>query len=58
MSIPTLLQKLIDIEKSIGREPDNVVRKKIHDAQDYALQMQKEVAEKLRKEHPHGHRAA
>jgi hypothetical protein len=58
MSIPVLLKKLIDIEQSIGVVPNEMVRRQIQDVQDYALQIQKEIAEKLRGEHGHQYRAA
>jgi len=37
-----LLSKLIDIQRSIGIETDNVIRNKLMDAQNYLLLMEKE----------------
>jgi hypothetical protein len=48
MTITTLLDKLIDIESSLGVESNLTIRKRIIDAQDYALGMQREMAEILR----------
>ncbi len=46
-SITILLNKLIEVEKSIGVESDLSLRRKLHEAEDYALQMQKELAQNL-----------
>jgi hypothetical protein len=46
-SITILLSKLIEVEKSIGVESDHAVRRKMHEAEDYALQLQKELAQNL-----------
>jgi hypothetical protein len=46
-SITTLLKKLIDVEKSIGVESNFVVRRKMHEAEDYALELQREMAQSL-----------
>jgi hypothetical protein len=48
VSVHSLLQKLIEIEQSIGVETDTTLRKQVLDAQDYLLQMQKEIVENLR----------
>jgi hypothetical protein len=48
--INILMEKLIEIERSIGVETNTTVRKQVLDAQDYLLGMQREIAEKLRKE--------
>jgi hypothetical protein len=45
-----LLQKLIDIEKSIGKETDRAILEKIFDAENCVLEMQREMIESLRKE--------
>lgn len=52
MSISLLLEKLIEIERSIGVETDMTLRKQVIDAQDCLLSIQKEVVEKLCKD-PH-----
>jgi hypothetical protein len=57
-NIPRLVEKLIDVERSIGREPDAAIRRKIQDAEDYAIQVQKELAEKLLKDRGRGYYAA
>ena len=49
MDTNILLQKLIEIEKSIGVETNTTLRKQVLDAQDCVLQIQKETAENLRK---------
>lgn len=43
-----LLEKLIDIEQSIGVETDSTLRRKVLDAQDCLLRMQGELVERLR----------
>jgi hypothetical protein len=53
MNLTILLKKLIEIERSIGVETDAVIRRKVQDVQDDVLQMQKERASKLQKEHRH-----
>ncbi len=49
MTINILLEKLIEIERSIGVETNTAVRKQVLEAQDCLLAMQKEMVEKLRK---------
>jgi hypothetical protein len=51
MNLANLLEKLIEIELSIGVDSDYVVRKKMQDVQDYVLLMQRERALKLLNEH-------
>jgi hypothetical protein len=46
-SITVLLKKLIDVEESIGVQSNFVVRRKMHEAEDYALELQKELLETL-----------
>lgn len=54
MNLRTLLQKLIEIEQSVGVDTNNVIRMKMQDVEDDVLQMQKETALRLRNEHsPH-----
>jgi hypothetical protein len=43
MNVTALLQKLIDIEKSIGRETDRAILDKVLDAECCLLQLQKEM---------------
>jgi hypothetical protein len=50
MSVNILLEKLIEIERSIGVETDTTLRKQVLEAQDYVLEIQKEIVDKLRKE--------
>ena len=50
MNTTILLQKLIDIEKSIGKETDRAILEKIFDAENCVLEMQREMIESLRKE--------
>jgi hypothetical protein len=50
VNITFLLEKLADIERSIGVESENEVRSRVLEAQDCILQMQKEMLESLRKE--------
>ena len=45
----TLLDKLIEIERSIGVETDSTLRNLVIDAQDCVLGMQKQAVENLRK---------
>jgi len=40
MSSTILLEKLIDIEKSIGVEPESLIRHKVLEAQEYLLRTQ------------------
>jgi hypothetical protein len=47
-TITNLIEKLIDIESSIGVKTNLTVRKQIVEAQDYALELQRELAEVLR----------
>jgi hypothetical protein len=47
MTLASLLEKLIEIELSVGVDSDAAIRRKMQDAQDYVLQMQKERALKL-----------
>ena len=48
MNIKTLIDKLTDIELSIGVQNNTTVRDKVIDVQDCLLQMQRERAEPLR----------
>lgn len=48
MSTRILLQKLIDIEKSIGKETDKTILYMVLDAEDHLLEMQREMTESLR----------
>jgi hypothetical protein len=48
MTITALIDKLTDIERSIGVESNSTIRNRIIDAQDYALEMQREIGEILR----------
>jgi hypothetical protein len=50
LNISALLDKLTDIELSIGRETNATIRNKVLAAQDCALELQKELADNLRKE--------
>jgi hypothetical protein len=45
-----LLEKLIQLERSIGVETETTLRRQVIDAQDCVLAMQKEIAENFRKE--------
>jgi hypothetical protein len=47
-SMTTLLHKLLELEKSIGVESNYVLRTRMHEVEDYALQVQKELAQNLR----------
>jgi hypothetical protein len=49
-SLTALLNKLTEIEQSIGRVDDHGMRSKVIEAQDYALQLPKELMEILLKE--------
>ncbi len=53
MNMITLLEKLIAIERAIGVEDQIMLRRRLLDAQDYVLEMQKELAENRRKEPMH-----
>jgi hypothetical protein len=46
--ISTLLAKLTDIERALGKENETTIRHRIIDAQDYALRIQKQMIEELR----------
>lgn len=46
--ISTLLAKLSDIELALGKENEIMIRRRIIDAQDQALRIQKHVIEELR----------
>jgi hypothetical protein len=50
MSVTVLIDKLTEIERSIGVEDNLLLRNQILDAQDCALRVQAEIAEMLRKE--------
>jgi hypothetical protein len=47
-TITALIDKLTEIEKSVGLENNSTIRNQIIDAQDYALEIQREIAEVLR----------
>jgi hypothetical protein len=49
-SLTALLNKLTEIEHSIGRADDLTIRHMVMDAQDCALELQKELMEVLLKE--------
>lgn len=53
MNLTTLLNKLIEIERSIGIESDSAIRMKMQDVEDYVLELQRETASKLKNEHRH-----
>jgi len=48
MNTVMILEKLLDIERAVGREDINAIRQRIMDAQDCVLSMQKAHAETLR----------
>jgi hypothetical protein len=48
MNTVVILEKLLDIDRALGREDTTVIRKKIIEAQDCVLNMQKAQAESLR----------
>jgi hypothetical protein len=48
MHTTELLQKLFDIERSIGIENNTTIRNKIIDVEEWVLMMQRERAENLR----------
>lgn len=45
MNACVLLEKLIDIERSIGVETETSLHRKVIEAQEYLLEMQREMAE-------------
>jgi hypothetical protein len=49
MNTTVLLEKLIDIERFVGVEPDAEIRRKVIDIEEYVLRMQSELAEEPRK---------
>jgi len=53
MNTTVLLQKLIEIERSIGVETNATIRNQVLDLQDYVLEMQKQTLENLRKQPRH-----
>jgi hypothetical protein len=53
MSITVLLAKLIEVERSIGVDSETILRKKLYEVEDYALQIQKELVELLCKRSTH-----
>jgi hypothetical protein len=50
MNTSVLLEKLVQIERSIGIETNNTLRAMVLDAQDCALALQKSLAQHLRAE--------
>jgi hypothetical protein len=48
MSVAVLIDKLSEIERSIGVETDQTIRNQVIDAQDCALRVQAEIVEMLR----------
>lgn len=48
MNSTILLQKLVEIERSIGVESDSDLRRKVLDAEECLLQMHSELVERLR----------
>jgi hypothetical protein len=50
MNTLPLLEQLLDIERSIGIETNDALRRKVQDAEDCLVQLQKEIAENLHKE--------
>jgi hypothetical protein len=48
VNVTILLQKLIDIEQSIGTDSNSVILDKVFDAENCLLQMQREMIESLR----------
>ena len=48
ISVAVLIDKLSEIERSIGAETDQTIRNQVIDAQDCALRVQAEIAEMLR----------
>jgi hypothetical protein len=50
MNTTVLLQKLIEIERSIGVETNATIRNQVLDLQDHVLEMQKQTLESLRKQ--------
>lgn len=55
MNTRVLLEKLIDIERSIGVDSTVSLHMKVIDAQEYVLEMQKEMAESA--QHPEQNRS-
>jgi hypothetical protein len=49
MDTTVLLEKLIDIERFIGVEPDSVIRRKVIDIEDYILTTHEEAIESIRR---------
>ena len=49
MDTTVLLEKLIDIERYIGVEPDAVIRRKVIDIEDYILTTHEEAIESIRR---------
>jgi len=49
VSVTVLIDKLTYLERCVGVESDSAVRKRVIDAQDCALLVQREVAETLRR---------
>jgi hypothetical protein len=48
MNTTVLLEKLIDVERFVGVEPDGEIRRKVIDIEEYVLRMQSEPAEEPR----------
>ena len=48
VSVTVLIDKLTNLERCVGVESDFAIRKRVIEAQDYALLIQREVAETLR----------
>jgi hypothetical protein len=42
MNLTTLLNKLLEIEQSIGIDPAPILRQKMQDAEEYLLEIQKQ----------------
>jgi hypothetical protein len=53
VNVTILLQKLIDIERSIGTDSDSVILDKVFDAENCLLQMQSEMIESFRHQPNH-----
>jgi hypothetical protein len=49
MDTTVLLERLIDIERFIGVEPDAVIRRKVIDIEDYIVNKHEETIESLRR---------
>jgi hypothetical protein len=54
MNTLSLLQQLFDIERSIGVETSDALRIRVQNVENSVIQMQKELAENLRKESGRG----